>query len=166
MTFLIKAEGGAHGLDRTEVLRALSILIDPGSTFELRSLPSGRHRICQGQDLPAAVDAAWELSDDKGIYFCLNPLPFNQDHAARDRGILSRRWLLVDVDTERPERDANATESEKAKSLETVGRILDFLTDLGWPCPLMVDSGNGWHLLYRVDLPTDKLSQQLVKSVL
>jgi AAA domain-containing protein len=166
MAFTLKAENGSHALDRTEVMRALSILIDPGSTFELRSLPSGRHRICQGQSLPAAVDAAWELSDDKGIYFCLNPLPFNQDHAARDRDILSRRWLLIDVDTQRPESESNATESEKCKSLETAGRILDYLTDLGWPCPLVVDSGNGWHLLYRVDLPADKLSQQLVKGVL
>lgn len=167
--FGLKAEGGAHGLDRDEVLRALSILIDPGTTFELRGITPGvgaSSRVCQGQDLPAAVEAAWELSEHNGVYWCMGPLPHGHERAARDRDILSRRWLLVDVDTKRPEHDSSATESEKAKSAETVGRILDYLTDLGWPCPLMVDSGNGWHLLYRVDLPADKLSQQLVKSVL
>ena len=30
----------------------------------------------------------------------------------------------------------------------------------------MIDSGNGWHLLYRIDLPNTKLAQQLVKAVL
>ena len=26
---------------------------------------------------------------------------------------------------------------------------------LGWPTPIIADSGNGWHLLYRIDLPGD-----------
>ncbi|MFO0892408.1 MAG: hypothetical protein U0790_25115 [Isosphaeraceae bacterium] len=36
--------------------------------------------------------------------------------------------------------------------------------DLGWPEPILADSGNGWHLLYHVDLPAD--DKGLVAAVL
>jgi hypothetical protein len=162
----LTAEGGALGLDREEVLRALSILIDPGQTFELRSLPHGKSRVCHGQDLPAAVEAAWELSDGIGLYFTLNPLKHDQERAATNHDVTARRWLLVDIDTERPDRSSNATDDERASGSLVAGRILDYLLELGWPTPLVVDSGNGWHLLYRVELPNDRLSAQLVKSCL
>ena len=161
------ATGGAHGLDRAEVLRALGILIDPSQTFELRALPSGRHRICQGQDLPAAVEAAWELSDERGLYFTLNPLEPGLERPASDKHVISRRWLLIDIDGIRDDISLSASESEKILSWEVASRIFDYLsvTHL-WPLPVGIDSGNGWHLLYRIDLPADKLSQQLVKGVL
>ncbi len=164
--FSLVAEGGALGLDRAEVLRALSILIDPGQTFELRSLPHGKSIVCQGQDLPAAVEAAWELSDGTGLYFTLNPLRHDLKKAATNADVIGRRFLLVDIDTVRPDHGANATDLEKAASAQVAGSILDHLVELGWPAPLLVDSGNGWHLLFRVDLPNDRLSAQLIKAVL
>ncbi len=36
----------------------------------------------------------------------------------------------------------------------------------GWPDPVAGDSGNGCHLLYRVDLPNDRESADLVQNVL
>ncbi len=163
-----KATGGAHGLDRAEVLRALSILMDPDQTFELRGVQPGvgaHSRICKGQDLPAAVQAAWELSDHPGLYFSLNPLRHDLTDSARVKDVLCRRWLLVDIDTIRPD-GQNATDTEKAESSKVVGCILDYTASIGWPFPVVCDSGNGWHLLFRVDLPNDKLSQQLAKAIL
>jgi hypothetical protein len=40
------------------------------------------------------------------------------------------------------------------------------LRDQGWPEPVVGDSGNGYHLLYRIDLPNDRGSLELVKGVL
>lgn len=45
-------------------------------------------------------------------------------------------------------------------------RINEYLTSCGWPGPLEAESGNGIHLLYRIDLPNDATSTRLVKSVL
>ena len=163
-----RATGGAHGLDRVEVLRALGILIDPSQTFELRGVIPGvgaHSRVCKGQDLPGAVESAWELSDHSGLYFTLNPLRHDLTGSARVKDVLERRWLLVDVDTIRPD-NSNAADSEKAESSKVVGCILDYLSEIGWSFPCVSDSGNGWHLLYRISLANDKLSQQLVKSVL
>ena len=35
-----------------------------------------------------------------------------------------------------------------------------------WPAPVMIDSGNGYHLLYRIDLPADDVSKDLLRRVL
>ena len=45
-------------------------------------------------------------------------------------------------------------------------RDQDYLKEQGWPEPVVGDSGNGAHLLYRVDLPNDRESMELVKGVL
>ena len=42
----------------------------------------------------------------------------------------------------------------------------DHLRGEGWPEPVVGDSGNGAPLLYRVDLPNDPESSELVKGVL
>lgn len=165
MSFKIKATGGAHDLDRAEVRRALSVLIDPSQTFELRSLPSARSRICKGSDLDAAVEVAWELSDEKGLYWTLNPCRHDLDKAASTRDILSRRWFPIDCDAVRPA-DTNATDEEKGAAVDLACDIAEYLSSEGWPEGIWVDSGNGAWLLYPIDLPADQLSQQIVKVAL
>src|SRR5262249_54882112 len=44
--------------------------------------------------------------------------------------------------------------------------IKDHLTELGWPDPVEVDSGNGRYLLFHVKLPNDESSRELVRLVL
>ena len=103
----------------------------------------------------------------KGVYFTLNPLNpdllarrcnridwANEGELAKDKDVLGRRWLLVDAD---PVRDPliSSTEEEKAAALQTVGAVREFLRSRDWPDPVLADSGNGYHLLYRVDLPAD-----------
>jgi hypothetical protein len=41
-----------------------------------------------------------------------------------------------------------------------------WLTGQGWPLPILADSGNGVHLLYRIDLPNDQAATARVKGVL
>jgi hypothetical protein len=77
-----------------------------------------------------------------------------------------RRWLLVDVD---PIRDSliSATDVEKALAKETALAVREHLRGLGWPEPVLGDSGNGYHLLYRVDLPADDggLVERILKAL-
>jgi hypothetical protein len=62
--------------------------------------------------------------------------------------------MLVDCD---PKRLAgiSSSETEKALAHERALAIRDFLWGAVWPPPILADSGNGWHLLYRIDLPPD-----------
>jgi P4 family phage/plasmid primase-like protien len=110
----------------------------------------------------------------KGIYFTLNPVKLelllrsrnylSRGDSTKDEDIISRRWLCFDFDPVR-EKDTNATDAEHALAFERAGEVRKFLSDLGWPEPILADSGNGAHLGYRVDLPNDEASRDLTKGV-
>jgi hypothetical protein len=118
-----------------------------------------------------------EPSQYKACYFTLNPIklpaqiPLNPQtltpsrNAAGASDIVRRVWLLVDLDPERPS-GTNSTEAEKQTAHEQADSLRKYLASRGWPEPIFCDSGNGWHLLYCVDLPNDNASTELVRGVL
>ncbi|HNO79215.1 MAG TPA: DUF3987 domain-containing protein [Phycisphaerae bacterium] len=156
--------------------------------FEVRA-PNCRDRgnaryayTCSGYFTRATLDAAvtsiMELDRAgiaPGIYLTLNPVsPALLARAAnrikpriretsQDKDIPCRRWLLIDVDPLRPA-GVSATDAELALARERVAAIVEYLDFLGWPPPLQAMSGNGFHLLYRIDLPVD--DDGLIKALL
>lgn len=103
----------------------------------------------------------------KAVYITINPL--HPDLLARrcnrvdvaengtlaaDANVLRRRWMLIDADPVRLA-DISSTDAEKAAAWEVVQAVRTYLDDMGCPEPVVSDSGNGYHLLYRVDLPAD-----------
>lgn len=161
-----RAEGYSGCIDETELRNALSVLVEPDQTFEIRALPSARSRIFKGASVDDAMRFVEECSDNKGIYWTLNPLQPNQAGYASDKDVVNRRWFLVDIDPNRKDPDASSTDDEKEACLPVVNGVIDHLAGLGWQHPILIDSGNGFHLLYRIDLPNDALSRQILKDVL
>src|SRR4051794_7694027 len=49
----------------------------------------------------------------------------------------------------------SASNVEHCAAIALCKRIREHLHALGWPDPISADSGNGAHLIYRVDLPVD-----------
>lgn len=128
----------------------------------------------------AALSAVQRLGDYTASWATLNPL--NVDaltpdttinptelvrtyNAAADSHIARRDWLLLDFDPPRT-RDSNSTEAEKAAAHQQSEQCRAELTALGWPVPMVIDSGNGYHLRYHINLPNDAAAQELVRSVL
>ena len=74
--------------------------------------------------------------------------------SASDLDVEKRNWMLIDIDPQRPS-GVSATDAEKEQARRVSLDICSHLTDRGWPQPIWVDSGNGYHLLYGVDLPRD-----------
>lgn len=161
--------------DAREVRGTLQLLLAPEQVTELRILDAvtGADRwphIASGYfDDPEKLISALELvRTAKAFYFI--PSPVNPALLARaanrnrnaDKGgtagdgdIQARRWLLIDCDPQRPA-GISATNIEHEAALErceTIWSALHF--NYGWPEPIAADSGNGAHLLYRVDLPVD-----------
>jgi hypothetical protein len=104
----------------------------------------------------------------RGVYFVLNPLKpdilarrcnrtdwAEEGELASDKDVARRRWLLIDADPVRNSH-VSAADSEKGEALRVVRAVRDHLRGRGWPAPVLADSGNGYHLLYRLDLPADE----------
>ena len=152
------------------------LLFEPDQVVELRTVDvkrgGGKPHIEAGffdadHLLEMAKIALQVTKSAKGVYFTLNPLHpdllarrcnridwANLGELAKDRDVLRGRWLLIDAD---PVGDplVSSSDQEKAAAPDTVGAVREFLRSRGWPDPILADSGNGCHLLFRVDLPAD-----------
>jgi hypothetical protein len=172
--------------------KAINALFTPGDVVELRVHGSafGEKRViatgffsnhtslakfvlaCSDGNLPTGFEVT-------AVYYTLNPVSPallkryrpNQLHrdphlgVTKDKDIVKRTHLLIDCDPKR-DADVSATDAEKQAALSIAPRVRDFLTSRGWPLPIECDSGNGSHLLYRIDLPNDSEAHVLIKNCL
>jgi len=166
-----------------EIDQALSLLFPDQGIAELRALAD--NAVHSGYfDKPEAL-ASRALSLDtlpevQGIYITLNPVNpallarranrvklrlGRKDATTSDADILCRRWFPVDLDPVRPS-GVSSTEEEHNAAIDRAERVAAWLSDMGFPEPVRADSGNGAHLLYRVDLPNDETAGELVKKCL
>lgn len=83
----------------------------------------------------------------------------------KDHDIDGLRWLFLDFDPVRPS-NTSSTDAEHMDAIAAAKECRTYLTSLGWPEPLLGDSGNGANLLYHILLPNDQPSRELVKSCL
>jgi nicotinamidase-related amidase len=164
-----------------DIRDTLGLFLSPGGVIEIR-VPNvdGRKRTDAGyfDDLEAAVTAAAAYSGTApAVYVTLNPcnpallaraknrMEEYAKTATADPDIVRRLWLLIDCDPIRPS-DISSTDSEQLASIALAYQVQDFLTALGFPKGIIGSSGNGGHLLHRVDLPNDAESLALVKRCL
>lgn len=112
-----------------------------------------------------------------GVYVTLNPckeallarannrIDYHANITTADHDILQRVHLLVDIDPVRPA-GISASDAEIAQARNVTVAVFRHLKSLGWATPLSAKSGNGFHLIYNIDLPNTKESTELVKAVL
>lgn len=166
-TWNVRATGGPQAIDLDEVRRALEILVDSNHWVELRGLPSGRSRVVKGSDIDGLVKAAEDLADNRNTYYCLNPLRGHfEGRGGRKDDVVKRRWILVDIDPVKPDVESPATDAEKEEARQVADKVIDYLLSKHWGDPVYIDSGNGWHLLYRVDLPNDNHAHAIIRAAL
>ncbi len=157
----------------------LRMLLGDG-VHELRAPKAGKYRTVSGYfDDLAALAAASESWSGKapGIYVTINPVvpallarcsnraQAHAEQTTTDRDIERRRRLYIDCDPVRPSGIAS-TDAEHQAALDRVQAIARDLTALGWPTPIVMDSGNGAALFFAIDLPNDAASTALVTGVL
>ncbi len=169
----------------TEIQRTLNILHpQPGAVIEIRVLEiSGHGRPYQSSgyfdDFAAAAKAVLQYEEKRplGIYVvlnCINPallarsankMTDHPKYTTSDKEIERRQWLLLDLDPVRPS-GICANDIEHAAASRLAADIEEMLQAKGWPSPLIGRTGSGFALLYRLDLPNDDETTQLIKQVL
>ncbi len=173
-------ENVADEVERSDILTAVHLLTDlEAGCVEMRVIDH------DGNITRGFYDDLNQLADDaalidagkvaKGIYITANPVKremllrsrnqVSTGEATKDLDIVARRWLLFDIDAVRP-KDTSATDEQHDQALNRMAEVRAFICELGWGDPVSGDSGNGGHLLYRVNLPNDAASLALIKSVL
>lgn len=167
----------------THIVTALNTILAPGQIVEIRILKATTatyktpHTMSGYFDdwskVPDAIKAAG-IKFAPAFYFTLNPpkpellsRAMNRikdaNETTSDADITIRRWLLIDPDPSRPA-GISSTDAEHDAAIAKVKEIRDALRGKGWPDPILADSGNGAHLLYRIDLPRD--DHELVRHCL
>lgn len=156
----------------------MSKLFDPGQVVELRCPTRRGTTSGYFTDMGALAAASGKLSGTvPGVYATLNPvnpaLQARSDNhittsvqsTTSDADILKRNWLPLDLDAIRPA-GISSTDKEHNAALDKAAAIFSSLEERGWPAPIYADSGNGGHLLYRIDLPNDGASTELIGNCL
>jgi Family of unknown function (DUF5906) len=173
-------EPAAPNAERDAIRHALDVLFEPGDVVELR-IPKAR---VKGREVNWAgwfdtfdsLAAEARGHEAAGVYVTLNRV--DPDMLARcanrlkagiattaDKDIIQRRWLPIDFDPERPS-GTSSTDEEHGHAHAAAQACRRWLTERGWPEPIYADSGNGAHLLFRIDLPNDADATSLVTRVL
>jgi len=116
--------------------------------------------------------------EDDNIYFVLNDINeacYSREqkdkfyekpkNTTSDNDIVKRSWLLIDIDSKRAT-GVSATNEEKNKSRIVSNKVFSYLRNIGFCEPICTDSGNGYHLLYKIDLPNDNDTKLLLQKFL
>lgn len=133
----------------------------------LQALPSAAWRI-ERAGTAEFLDAVriLEGKGGNGVFFGINPISANTDGVPSNDNIERRAFLFLDVDHLDHDLSVPATDSGKQASLHVLDRVIAHLTSKGWPAPTKLDSGNGHHAFWRVNLPNDEATRKLCASVL
>ena len=112
------------------------------------------------------------------LYFTLNvidPACYSREQHDRistrpksttsDMEILGRKWCLIDIDCEKPS-DTNSTDAEKELAKGVVNEVYKFLRDEGFEKPIICDSANGYHLLYKQAMISNPQNTETMKNFL
>ena len=92
-------------------------------------------------------------------------MTFKAKSTTADADILRRRWIVIDIDPKRPS-GISATDAEKRKSFEAREAVEAYLCENGFPSGVKADSGNGYYLLYPIDLePSDTRVAELLSHL-
>jgi len=172
---------GTH-INRAEVERAISIFQQPGEVFEVRIIgTTSKKEIISGyfRDTNTMLKAL-ETVDLRGrnIYTTLGQImpecfarsqcerfEKNPQSATQDSEIIRYRWLFIDLDPVRLA-GVSSTDEELKNAFELSKKVREYLQGIGFPEPVFAASGNGYHLLYKIDVLNDKAGRELVERCL
>jgi hypothetical protein len=165
---------------REEILRTCTLLMAEGDVHEVRVPKAGRQGTISGyfNDIERLADCVLSIDGDvPAVYVTLNPgnppllaraanrLQGRASMTTSDADIACRRWLFIDFDPVRPA-GISATDQEHNRAISVACAAWDDLRGAGFPDPVVADSGNGAHLLYRVQMENTSEATELIKQVL
>lgn len=166
--------------DYDEIRKTIKLLKPNNALFEIRILGK---KIYSGYftDVEKMIEELKKMPDwsvtGEQFYFTLNKI--NHDCYAReqkdrillgksttqDKEIISYKYILIDFDPKRPS-GVSSTDGELSKALDLRTEVYLFLRNKGFKEPIIALSGNGCHLLYKIDVPNNEENKKYIKNFL
>lgn len=157
-------------------MNALDVFHESGDVVEIRTIGS---TIGSGyfKNFDDALREAMKHDGRENIYFVMNKINEacyhreNKDAiipkalSTSDADVVMRRWIFIDFDPVRPGK-VSATDEEKKNAEDVMKKAGAYLREKGFKSPVIADSGNGWHLMYRIDMPNNPETKTIVEQFL
>ena len=167
-------------INEAEVRKAIALLQEPGSVFEVRAIGTAKKDILSGYFRDAdTLLKAFDTIDmrQRNIYITLGKVKeecfaraqserfLKSAQSSSDTDIEKYRWLFVDLD---PVRTVGISSNDKELKYaeELSEKVLQYMKSIGFQEPIIALSGNGYHLLYRIDIDNDSAGRTLVEKCL
>ena len=167
-------------LDDEEIKKTISLMKPGGALFEVRLLfaKTGRNASGYFRDADTLIhELRKQPLQGANIYITLNE-PNEACYSRKqkdcfiagekttsDNDVVSYNWLMIDLDPKRPS-GISSSDNELQLAKDLGNKIFKHMKGLGFENPLMALSGNGVHLLYRVDFENNKENVELMKKSL
>lgn len=171
----------AQFYDEPTIRQAINILKPNNELFEIRMIGKGnKKRVISGYFTDADVlIKQFDTVDPRGlnIYITINKVNdacysreqhdcFRQtDLTTHDNEIDSYEWLFIDLDPIRVS-DVSSTAEELEYAKELSEKVYKYMKSLGFYEPIRALSGNGHHLLYKIDIPNTPENKKLIERCL
>lgn len=167
-------------INTDEVREAIKVLQEPGGVFEVRAIGTAKKDILSGyfRDADTLIEK-FDTIDmrNRNVYVTLQQVKgecfartqserfLKSPQTSSDTEIVRYRWLFVDLD---PVRSAGISSSDKelGYAQKMASKVHDYLAEIGFEEPVTAMSGNGYHLLYRIDVLNDADGRSLVEKCL
>ena len=114
--------------------------------------------------------------DEEQVYFVLNKIDdacYGRQQSGKivkspkittnDNDITRRRWVLCDFDPIRKS-GTNASDEEFELAHGKAQEVFSFLREKGFNNPIICKSGNGWHLLYKIDEDVSDETTEIIRG--
>lgn len=164
---------------REEAVYNLKMITRKGDVIETRILRTDRG-IVSGyyDDFEKLVKDVLPYNGLENIYITINPvkrsvMARSYNHlipyakcTTSDAEIERRQNFFIDIDAKRPA-GVSATDEEKEEARKVMANVRNFLVkEIGFCDGLVFDSGNGYHLIFAIDLPNNDEIKNLLKMAL
>lgn len=163
-------------INPSEIRKAIQLLKDPGELFEIRIVSGNKKQLLSGYFTDVDVllkQLGSQGLRDKNVYISLNRIDralYSRTQHDRfvlgptttsDHNVTDYEWFFVDLDPIRIA-DVSSTDDELAQAEKSMYAVADYLADIGFKKPVMALSGNGYHLLYKVNFPNIQENENIV----
>lgn len=165
--------------DEATIRQTISLLKPDNELFEIRIIGKGNNRkkVISGYFTDAdTLIRQFDSIDPRGanIYITINKVKDDcysreqhdcfrmTDATTHDHEVAAYEWFFIDLDPKRIS-EISSTETEIKAAENLSDKVYEYMRGLGFHEPIRGMSGNGHHLLYKIDLKNTDENEALVK---